>query len=197
MKNVLSLSLLVFAAACSDATSDPPASGSAPPAPSGTPESNAGAAGGERTFSGLYDVPVPPDLAAAATYPTAEVHWTVQNGTARLAYNLPKGLVGGSIRVDFSGPFDPATGKGTLIGEAGTSECTASTTSVLCTETMRGLLPIDADMELVAAIAREEYVGPVQHRIDVTQRFIGDPIGIVRFELSTGIAGLEHEDEKD
>jgi hypothetical protein len=162
---------------------------------SGTP--TGAASGAEMTYSGYYDVPVPPELAAAATYRSPEVHWTVLNGTARLEYNLPKGLVGGSVGVDFSGPFDPATGKGTLTGPAGTSECTATTTTVSCTETMYGILPIDVDMDLVAAIAEEEYAGPIEHRIDVTQRFIGDPIGIVRFELNTGVVEADHGPEHD
>ncbi|MBX3210085.1 MAG: hypothetical protein KF764_33955 [Labilithrix sp.] len=194
------LGVLVFAAACGGASSNDLGGSGSPgggAGGSGTPGDAVTPADGEAKYSGDYDVPVPPELAAAATYKTAEVHWTVVNGTARLAYNLPKGLVGDSIRVDFSGPFDPATNKGTLTGPAGTSECVATATTVTCTETMRGLLPIDADMELVEAIAREEYAGPVQHRIDVTQRFIGDPIGIIRFDLSTRVLQPAHGPEQD
>jgi hypothetical protein len=138
-------------------------------------------------FSGAYDVPVPPELAAAATYATAGIHWTVQNGAAHLEYDLPQGLVGSAIRVEFSGPFDATAGTGTLSGAAGTADCSVTATAVSCLEKMPGILPISVDMALIEEIARREYAGPAQHRIDVTQRFLGDPIGIVRFDLSTGV----------
>jgi hypothetical protein len=193
---------LVFSVACGASAREPgPGRAGAPVAGTGTPNVPDSPAGGgaaqgvEMTYSGHYDVPVPQELAAAATYATPEVHWTVQNGTAHLDYDLPRGLVGDPIHVEFTGPFDVATNKGALTGAAGTAECTATATTVSCLEVMRGLLPINVDMTLIEQIAREEYVGPVQHRIDVTQRFIGDPIGIVRFELSTGVA--EHEDAED
>ncbi|MBX3262006.1 MAG: hypothetical protein KF782_20145 [Labilithrix sp.] len=197
--------LLLFAAACGGGTSSVPTGTGSGGARGGSDAPGDGAAPGavegEAKYSGDYDVPVPPELAAAATYKTSEVRWEVQNGTARLAYNLPKGLVGDSIRVDFTGPFDTATNRGTLTGPAGTSECVATATAVSCTETMPGLLPIDVDMELVEAIAREEYAGPVEHRVAVTERFIGDPIGIIRFDLSTRVLepahGPEHEEEDD
>lgn len=209
MNKVFVLVLLASSAACSGATSTiergargpggtDPTSGSET---NGDPGASPAAAEGEMTYSGVYEVPVPPELAAAATYPPDEVHWTVAGGTARLAYNLPKGLVGTSLRVDFTGPFDPVTNKGTLTGPAGTSECTATATTVVCHEVMRGLLPIDADMALIESIAKVEYAGPAEHRLEVARRFIGDPIGIIHIDLSTGTAepahGPEHETEEE
>lgn len=168
----------------SNATSGPgaPSAGSVPP-------------GFE--FTGAYDVPVPAELAAAATYATADIHWTMQDGMARLEYDLPQGLVGSLVHVEFAGPFDPQTNKGMLTGEAGTAECTVTATGVSCFERMPGILPINADMALIEQIAKQEYPGPAQHRIDVTQRFIGDPIGIVRFDLSTGVVAPADDSGKD
>ncbi len=149
-----------------------------------------------REFSGAYDVPVPPELAAAATYATAHIHWTTQDGAARLEYDLPQGLVGGVVHVEFAGAFDPQANKATLTGAAGSAECTVSATSVSCLEHMPGILPLQPDMAMVEAFSRQDYAGPVQHRVEVTRRFIGDPIGIVRFELDTGVAAPPDDDAK-
>ncbi len=207
MKKVSVLSILALTAACSGATStverggqDPrgqPAggAGASTPAPGGT---GAVAGGGEGTYSGVYEVPiVKPELAAAATYATSEVHWTVSGGTARLEYDLPVALVGTSIRVEFTGSFDPATNKGTLTGPPGTAECTMTATTVECLEVMRGLLPINADMALIASLAKADYAGPVEHRLEVSKVFIGDPIGVVRFDTSTAATEPEHETEDE
>lgn len=200
MKRLAFLSL-VFATSCGGSTTpsgQPGATGS--PAHRGTdspahgPTGATSQAGVEMTFSGFYDVPVPPELAAAATYAAPEVHWTVANGQARLEYDLPVGLVGGHIEVAFVGSFDPNADKQHLAGPAGTAECTLTAKNVSCFEVMRGLLPIVADMSLVEAAAKQDYAGPIQDRIDVTQRFIGDPLGIVRFELATGVVEEADED---
>jgi hypothetical protein len=205
MKNVTVVFVVALAAACGGSSTtqveDPntkSGSGAAGTGASGTPGTGtapapAPAALPPGAYAGVYDVPVPPELAAAATYKVAEVNWRANAGAAKLAYNLPSGLVGGSIRVTFDGTFDPATNRGTLTGPAGTSECTGTATEIVCQETMRGLLPIQADMALIQSLAASEYAGPVQHRIDVAQRFIGDPIGIIRIDLRTGVAEAEHE----
>lgn len=158
-----------------------------------TPPASPGSSPTDAEFSGAYEVPVPAELAAAATYPTAGIHWAVQNATAHLEYDLPPGLVGSAVHVEFSGPFDVSTGKGTLSGGVGTAECTVTATAVSCLERMPGILPITPDMALIEAIAKQEYVGPAQDRLDVTQRFIGDPIGIVRFDSTAGAVDDHHK----
>lgn len=171
-------------------------SGSAPPAAAGEGAAPAAPIGVGLEFTGTYEVPVPAELAAAASYRTPHIRWTVQGGIATLEYALPPGLVGGAVRVEFSGPVDPATGQGTLVGKVGSAECTATPNRVSCLEKMPGILPLTPDMALVEAAAKDEYAGPVQDRVRVTERFIGDPIGIVHFDPTTGGAPVDDSPAK-
>lgn len=146
-----------------------------------------GAGGGGATaaataFAGSYEVPVAPALAAAATYPVAEIQWTVTGGVATLEYDLPFGLVGTKVRVSFTGPIEGTNGK--LEGPVGTADCTISGTAVSCLENMAGLLPLATDMAVVEQVAATEYAGPAADRIDVAKQFQGDPIGIVHIDLT-------------
>ena len=134
------------------------------------------------SFGGSYRVPVSPELAAAATFDVTELSWAVNGTTASLAYNLPRALVGISLRVDFTGPYDPATGHATLTGAAGTADCTVTAASVSCAETMRGLLPIATDLAVVEKLA-SGYPGPPSDRTTVATQFMGDPIGIALIDL--------------
>lgn len=139
-------------------------------------------AGAAPTFGGSYSVPVEPALEAAATFDVTEFTWSVTGTTAALAYNLPRALVGVALRVDFAGVYDPATGKATLTGAAGTADCTVTATTVTCAETMRGLLPIAGDLAVVEKLA-SGYPGPPSDRTTVATRFMGDPIGIAHIDL--------------
>lgn len=147
-----------------------------------------GAGGGvsasANTYGGTYEVPVPVELTPAATFDVTEIEWTVVGGTARLAYNLPRALVGKAVRVDFTGPIDATTNVATLSGVAGTSTCQIAATSVVCNETMQGLLPLNSDLTVVEALAATTYAGPVADRIAVANRFAGDPIGIAHIDLT-------------
>ncbi|MFO0548770.1 MAG: hypothetical protein U0271_10305 [Polyangiaceae bacterium] len=151
-----------------------------------TDTTDTGGAGGgaaqPATYAGTYEVPVPPELEAAATYTVAEINWTVANGVATLEYDLPLGLVGKKVRVRFSGPVDGATA--TLSGPPGTADCTLEAGAVSCLETMEGLLPLDSDYAVIESTAASEYAGPVADRIDVAKQFQGDPIGIVHIDLT-------------
>lgn len=134
----------------------------------------------EHRVSGTYEVPVPEELAAAASFTANDIRWRVKNGEARLDYDLPPGIVGRALHVDFRGPFDGATG--TLTGAAGTAECTVAGTDVSCRETMRGLLPLAIDEAAVNAFAASDAVS-LADRIKVAEEFAKDPIGIVHFTL--------------
>ncbi len=153
-----------------------------------------GGGGGDQSpvsgrFAGTYDVPVPEQLAAAATYPVDEIEWRFDGGTLTLDYDLPRGLVGKSLHVRFEGAYDGEAETVTLTGDAGTAECTIGADRIDCHETMRGLLPIDVDEDAVEDIARDEYDGPVQDRLDVAERFSGDPIGIAHLDLGARKGG--------
>lgn len=150
----------------------------APVAGTTTPAQN------EARANGIYEVPVSAELSPSASYATTDIRWTVLDGEARLSYDLPASLVGHAINVDFRGPFDASAGKGTLTGSAGTADCTVVGTSVVCNETMRGLRPIEVDRDAVAASARAD-AASIADRIAIADQFAADPIGIIRFSLST------------
>lgn len=182
----------IVACGGSTTSSEDPLAGGASTTPgsaAGNGANGAAAANTAGAYAGSYDVPVSsPELAPAATFALAEIAWTVSGDQARLAYNLPRGLVGTSVRVDFTGTLDVATGHATLTGAAGTSECTTTATTVVCNEVMRGLLPLAGDLGVVASIAQVEYPSAPNDRVLVAQKFIGDPIGIVRVDLTKPVA---------
>ena len=136
------------------------------------------------SFGGSYHVPTTPSLDAAATFDVTEFTWTVSTGNvATLAYNLPRALVGKLVRVVFTGPFDPATGKATLTGVPGTSVCTVTTVDVSCSEAMAGIMPVNPDLAVVTKLAAT-YAGPAADRTTIAQQFAGDPIGIAHIDFS-------------
>lgn len=136
------------------------------------------------SFGGSYHVPTTAVLDAAATFDVTEFTWTVSGGNvATLAYNLPRALVGKLVRVVFTGPFDPATGKATLTGIPGTSVCTVTTVDVSCSEAMAGLMPVNPDLAVVTKLATT-YPGPAADRTTIAQQFAGDPIGIAHLDFS-------------
>jgi hypothetical protein len=135
------------------------------------------------SFGGSYHVPTTPSLDAAATFDVTEFTWTVSANVATLAYNLPRALVGKLVRVVFTGPFDPATGKATLTGIPGTSVCTVTSIDVSCSEAMAGLMPVNPDLAVVTKLATT-YPGPAADRTTLAQQFAGDPIGIAHVDFS-------------
>lgn len=140
-------------------------------------------------YAGVYEVPIAaPELANAAVYEVAEVEWTVTNGTAKLDYELPLGLVGKEVKVEFTGPIGASATKATLAGPAGTAECTLSGTAVSCLENMDGLHPLEPDYAVIEQLAQVEYGGPAAHRIEVAKQFADDPIGIVKFDVQAPVA---------
>jgi hypothetical protein len=203
----MKLDLLICLAlvGCNTALSEPaqPSGGSSgSPAPGAVPDGGAasadggadGALGGEfplaaanLSYVGHYDVPTAtPELAAAATFAVDSLHWSVDaSGAVHLDYDLPAGLVGTPIHVEFNGVLTPGSRQVNLVGPPGTAQCTVAGTQLSCFERMEGLKPLTIDMGLVAAAALD-YPGPSQHRIDVAGIFQAEPIGVVRFDLATG-----------
>lgn len=148
-------------------------------------------------FTGIYEVPVTPELADAARYGVAEVEWKVLDGVATLEYDLPLGLVGVPLRVEFTGPLDAAAGTAALTGAAGTADCTVNGTSISCHEVMRGLLPMSPDYAVIESAAATEYPGPASDRIQVSQTFAADPIGIVTFDTTNVAVGVDDHPEDE
>lgn len=135
-------------------------------------------------FRGGYSVPVPDELAAAATFTIDHLDWTVVGGVATLHYDLPVGLVGGDVRVDLSGPLEPGATTVTLTGAVGTGTCTSDGRFLSCVEQFTDLGPLPISAALVEQTARAEYAGPASDRLAVAELFGGpDPIGIATLDL--------------
>ena len=136
-------------------------------------------------YAGRYTVPTTADLAAAAVFDVAEVDWTVTGTTVTLEYALPVGLVGGHLRVAFTGPLGAPS---QLVGTAGTGTCTGtSATGASCREVMPnlGALPLSADV--VMQTAALEYAGPAADRAKVATVFSSDPIGVLEIDFATPV----------
>lgn len=128
-------------------------------------------------YSGSYSVPVSAELAASASYSVNEIEWTYTGGTATLSYKLPVELLGKSQRVSFSGPFGTT---GTLVGDAGSAECSTVDRTITCREDMHALMPIEHDLSRVSELAPANLASD---RVSVTRVFISDPIGIASFSF--------------
>lgn len=173
-------------------------SGAGARGPDGAVGADAGAGDGSGTpmirfgkFGGSYEVPIPddrPELKAAAHYAVARLEWSVEErGNVKLEYLLPHGLVGQRLKVEFEGPFDRTTGVGTLVGDVGTAECTTTGNTLSCFEVMRGLLPLAIDPDVISDAAAVEYPGPAEHRLQISQIFAVDPLGIAHIDLTNQI----------
>ena len=179
----LLLPLLSLAVGCTDAASDDPGAAALP--------TTSGA------FRGAYAVPVPPELAAAATFAVDHLDWTVVGDTVTLHYDLPVGLVGGDVRVDLTGRLAPGATEVVLTGPAGTGTCTSDGQRLTCVEPddprrsppfcyHRPPRALPRDMALVERAAAAEYAGPVADRVAVATVFgQPDPIGIATRALTT------------
>lgn len=135
------------------------------------------------SFIGHYVVPTSPDLAAAANFSAPEVDWTVSAGTATLHYELPVGLVGGTLPVTLSGPIPSGATSVSLSSASGTGTCTASGTIISCSEAFSNLGTLPINMTVVQQTAVTDGVS-VADRTAVANLFPSDPIGTVSLDLS-------------
>ena len=135
-------------------------------------------------FLGHYVVPAPDNLSAAASYPVDSVEWSVVAGVATLHYNLPRGLVGGTLPVTLSGAIDPTTTQITLASNLGEGACVARGTLITYREVFGDLGVLPISMPVVEQVAAQQFAGPVASRVAVANLFGNDPIGFVDFDLS-------------
>jgi hypothetical protein len=135
------------------------------------------------SFIGHYVVPTSADLAAAANFAVPEVDWTVSAGTATLHYELPVGLVGGTLPVTLSGPIPSGATTVSLSSASGTGTCTASGTIISCSEAFSNLGTLPISMTVVQQTAVTDGVS-VADRTAVANLFPSDPIGTVSLDLS-------------
>ena len=168
------LLLLTLAIGCTDA---PPGDPGAAPLPN-----TSGA------YRGAYAVPVPAELAAAATFPLDHLDWTVIGDVVTLHYDLPVGLVGGDVRIDLTGRLAPGATEVVLTGAVGSGTCTSDGLRLSCVEQFTGLGALPISMPLVEQTAAAEYAGPVADRVAVANVFgQPDPIGVATLELTAPV----------
>jgi hypothetical protein len=141
-------------------------------------------------FVGTYVVPTSADLASAAIFSVPEVSWSISGGgTATLHYDLPIGLVGGSLSVQLSGPITAGATTVHLTNSNGTGNCTASGTVISCGEAFTNLGTLPISMTVVQQQAAATFSGPVASRVAVAGIFSSDPIGTVSFDVSQPSGG--------
>jgi hypothetical protein len=134
-------------------------------------------------FAGHYVVPAPSTIASAATFAMAEVEWSVSGGTVTLHYDLPRGLIGGSLELSLSGSIAPGTTAVQLTSTNGSGTCTAQGSVISCSEQLANLgsLPISSSVVQQTAVADGQ---PVASRMLIATSFSSDPIGTIAFDLS-------------
>lgn len=194
MRNYLLGSVALWLVGCASDLSTQPGPTPAGPAPTQPAEPVPTVTG---SYLGHYTVPAPGDLAAAATFPPDQVDWTVTAGVATLHYNLPSGLVGGTVPVLLTGPVTPGAAEIQLTGDAGGGTCTAAGTRITCREEFGDLGELPISMTVVEKAAEREYAGPVADRVAIANRFSSDPIGIVEFDLSRPVVDDKPEGPDD
>jgi hypothetical protein len=135
------------------------------------------------SFLGRYVVPTTADLADAANFAVPEVDWTVTAGTVTLHYDLPVGLVGGSVPITLTGTVTTGATTVSLSSTSGTGTCTASGSIVTCGESLANLGALPIDMTVVQQTAISDGIS-VTSRTAVANLFPADPIGTVSLDLS-------------
>ncbi len=181
--------LLIVVLAAAPACISTPATSGDPTAPI-DPEAAAGLtpdAALPRTsgvFAGTYRVPTDPRLANAATFGVDTVDWTVVGDAVTLHYNLPAGLVGGTVPVTMTGTLATGGTEIAISGLAGVGACVATTTLVTCHEVFGDLGPLPVSTDVVQRVAAHDYPGPVADRLNVAAVFGSDPIGFIDIDLT-------------
>lgn len=140
-------------------------------------------------YVGSYHVPADPALVAAATFQIDSVEWTVLGDALTLHYNLPRGLVGGTLGVTLGGTLAPGATTLSLASASGTGSCVATTTKITCQEIFGDLGTLPISMAVVEQIAAQQYGGPVVDRTRIASIFSSDPIGTVDIDLTTPAVG--------
>ncbi|HEY6174727.1 MAG TPA: hypothetical protein VIX73_09800 [Kofleriaceae bacterium] len=135
------------------------------------------------SFVGHYVVPTSADLAAAANFGVPEVDWTVSAGTATLHYELPVGLVGGTVPITFTGAIASGATSVSLSSTSGNGTCTASGSLISCSEAFSNLGTLPISMTVVQQTAVTDGVS-VADRTAVANLFPSDPIGTVSLDLT-------------
>lgn len=130
-----------------------------------------------QSIKGIYSVPSSdPAIAAVAKYPvTVKIHPIGEN-LVRMHYDLPITLVGVKQEVEFIGPPE-----GTLTGDAGVAECSATPEGRVCNERFTN---ITVDVAAVSTAVNADPTLTAAQRtalIDASSDFAIDPVGVLTF----------------
>lgn len=128
---------------------------------------------------GTYFVPVDGQLVPEASFSIRDVRLDLGR-KARLQYDLPATLVGGSgARVDLRGELDPATGAYELRGDAGFASCVAIPGGGhSCAELLPGIrVDVHGAREAIARVVSDP--AELERRVAVATAFSVEPIGVL------------------
>ena len=128
----------------------------------------------------IYSVAVPVELEPYADYPIGDVSLCRLGDGLQLGYSLPKLLVGDKTRVQFAGGHVAASDSYELSSADGTASCVRVASAWTCTERFTG---ITVDLAEVAEEVEDLPPEEPEARLDVSEIFQGDPIGILDFTL--------------
>lgn len=131
--------------------------------------------------AGVYEVPIEAELAHVASNPVRVRFRRLDGGRVRLKYDLPEVIAGFDREVDLTGR-PGADGVIHLTGPSGTGTCTESPSGeVTCVEYLDGVTMSLAEAKrAIDALALSEAERAARQL--VAERFIIDPLGIVRFQ---------------
>jgi hypothetical protein len=139
---------------------------------------------GEPTQNASYYVPVADELAAWATYPVRRVSLLRDHDSVRIGYGFPRWLGGVLQPIELLGACAPDAAEfdATVTG-LGTARCTQTAGRFECYELLPG---ISVDRVQAEAYMREEGLSEeeIGQRLQVTDLFASDPIGVITFELA-------------
>ena len=123
-----------------------------------------------------YSVPAASELGPSATYAvTSRVDWKVEGNTASIRYWLPAELVGDEHQgVALKGFWNAEAKVFELAGTMGSARCRADATLLHCDEQLPGI-----HVDLAAVQKRIASAPDGATRLEVSRRFIGDPIGVL------------------
>lgn len=142
-----------------------------------------GAAEDESGIRGIYRVPVAEGLDPWATYPVDGIEVEREGDYIKIEYMFPSWLAGEVQQVELEGVFTGTEASFPVTaGAMGSGACDVSGPRFVCTENLPGvavnLEKAKANMRAAGLPADE-----VAQRLQVTEAFSVDPIGIVEFDM--------------
>ena len=132
-----------------------------------------------------YQVPVPAELEPWSWYAVPHGETKIDRGRFKAEYKFPVLLNGTAVSIRLEGTYTAgATVIPVTIDPAGTGECTLNGAIWSCREEFTAL-PIDRDAARIALQEAGLSAFEVDQRMQVTDRFSVDPIGIYEFSADS------------